>query len=188
MIILIIHIIVSYDQNISLIFYVKDGSHVRLWHPSCVYITAQRQYTAVQGCLHLWNNFPCIITLSCWLYFNIDHVSSSAWLTGALTGVHYQWVGGLQETYSTEQCHLEKILISLLGNSEFYQLIFLFNLLLWTYYISRIMDELVKKAEFRHGYVRKRKVPISTAELEEIYSPVPSPDFKHYNFNFYQTV
>ena len=22
------------------IFYVKDGSHVRLWHPSCVYITA----------------------------------------------------------------------------------------------------------------------------------------------------
>ena len=29
-------------------FYVKDGSHIRLWHPSCVYITAQRQYTAVQ--------------------------------------------------------------------------------------------------------------------------------------------
>ena len=45
---LIIHIIVSYDQNISLIFYVKDGSHFRLWHPSCVYITTQRQYTAVQ--------------------------------------------------------------------------------------------------------------------------------------------
>ena len=40
--ILIIYIIVSYDQNISLIFY------VRLRHPSCVYITAQRQYTAVQ--------------------------------------------------------------------------------------------------------------------------------------------
>ena len=50
------------------------------------------------------------------------------------------------------------------------------------------MDELVKKAECRHGYVRKRKVPIPTAELDEIYSPVPSPDFKHYNFNFYQTV
>ena len=45
---LIINIIVSYDQNISLIFYVKDGSHVRLGHPSCVYTTAQRQYTAVQ--------------------------------------------------------------------------------------------------------------------------------------------
>ena len=29
-------------------FYVKDGFQVRLWHPSCVYITAQRQYTAVQ--------------------------------------------------------------------------------------------------------------------------------------------
>ena len=56
MIIVIIHIIVSYDQNISLILYVKDGSHVRLRHPSCVYITAQRQYTAVQ------NNFPFIIT------------------------------------------------------------------------------------------------------------------------------
>ena len=39
---------VSYDQNISLIFYMKDGSHVRLGHPSCFYITAQRQYTAVQ--------------------------------------------------------------------------------------------------------------------------------------------
>ena len=35
-----------HDQNISLIFYVKEGSHVRLRHPSCVYITAQ--YTAVQ--------------------------------------------------------------------------------------------------------------------------------------------
>ena len=46
--ILMIHIIISYDQNISLIFYVKDGSHVRLWHPSCVYITTQSQYTAVQ--------------------------------------------------------------------------------------------------------------------------------------------
>ena len=39
-IILIIHIIVSYDQNISQIIFVKDGSHVRLRHPSCVYITA----------------------------------------------------------------------------------------------------------------------------------------------------
>ena len=48
LIILIIHIIVSYDQNISLIFYVKDRSHVSLLHPSYVYITAQRQYTAVQ--------------------------------------------------------------------------------------------------------------------------------------------
>ena len=48
LIILINHIIISYDQNNSLIFYVKDGSHVRPRHPSCVYISAQRQYTAVQ--------------------------------------------------------------------------------------------------------------------------------------------
>ena len=45
---LIIHIIVSYDQNISSIFFVTYGSHVRLQHPACVYITTQRQYTAVQ--------------------------------------------------------------------------------------------------------------------------------------------
>ena len=32
-------------KNISLIFYVKDGSHVMLQHPSCVYIAAQKQYT-----------------------------------------------------------------------------------------------------------------------------------------------
>ena len=38
-----------FDQNISLIFYVKDGSYARLWHLSFVFITAQRQYTAVQN-------------------------------------------------------------------------------------------------------------------------------------------
>ena len=38
---MIIHAIVSNDQNISLIFYVKDGSHVRLRHPSCVHFTLQ---------------------------------------------------------------------------------------------------------------------------------------------------
>ena len=41
-------------------YFCENWFHVRLWHPSCVYITAQRQYTAV----HLWNNFPCIITLT----------------------------------------------------------------------------------------------------------------------------
>ena len=46
--ILIIHIKVSYDTRIFYWFYVKDGSHVRLWHPSCVYIIAQRPYTAGQ--------------------------------------------------------------------------------------------------------------------------------------------
>ena len=48
MIISIIHIIVSYDQNILLIFYLKDGSHVSLWHQSFVYFMPQRQHTAVQ--------------------------------------------------------------------------------------------------------------------------------------------
>ena len=64
-IILIIHIIVFYDQNILLIYYEKDGSHVRLWHSSCVYFTVQRQNTAVLKCVHLWNNSVYIIIL--WL-------------------------------------------------------------------------------------------------------------------------
>ena len=63
MIILTIHIIISYDQNISLIFYLNDGSHVRLRHPSCVYISAQRQYTAVvKMCTLLkWLSLPYIL-------------------------------------------------------------------------------------------------------------------------------
>ena len=66
MIILIIHIIVSYDQNILLIFYVNDGSHVRLRHPSCVYISAQRQYTTVlKMCALLkWLSLPYILAMS----------------------------------------------------------------------------------------------------------------------------
>ena len=48
LIILIIHIVVCYDQNMSLHFYVKAWSHVRLRHPSCVYITTHRQYIAIQ--------------------------------------------------------------------------------------------------------------------------------------------
>ena len=63
-----IHIIVSYDQNISSIFYVKDGSNFRLRHPSCAYITAQRQYTAVQKTKNVYTSeisffallHPCI--------------------------------------------------------------------------------------------------------------------------------
>ena len=67
MIILIIHIVVSHDQNISLIFYVNDGSHVRLRHPSCVYISAQRQYTAavLKMCTLLkWLSLPYILEKS----------------------------------------------------------------------------------------------------------------------------
>ena len=51
MIILIIRIIVSYDQNISLIIHVKDGSHGMIRHPFCVYITAHYITTAVQKML-----------------------------------------------------------------------------------------------------------------------------------------
>jgi len=48
-------------QRFFHILYLKDGSHVRLWHPySCVYIRAQRQYKKF---VHHWNNFPCITPL-----------------------------------------------------------------------------------------------------------------------------
>ena len=35
-------------SGLCLFHHVKDGSHVRLWHPSCVYFTAHSQYTVVQ--------------------------------------------------------------------------------------------------------------------------------------------
>ena len=55
--ILKIHILVSYDQKISLIFDVKSGFHIRL-------VFTQRRYSLqYKKCVHLWNNFPCIITL-----------------------------------------------------------------------------------------------------------------------------
>jgi len=42
------HISFLWPEYFIVFFYVKDGYHVRLRHPSCVYITAQSQYTAVQ--------------------------------------------------------------------------------------------------------------------------------------------
>ena len=63
LIILIIHIIFYYDQNISLIFMrkmnPKSGCDICL-----DYFTAQRQYTVVQRYVHLWNNYLYIIILS----------------------------------------------------------------------------------------------------------------------------
>ena len=48
-IILKIHIIVSYEWPEYFInYFCGNWFHVRLWHPSCVYYTAQRQYTIVQ--------------------------------------------------------------------------------------------------------------------------------------------
>ena len=67
LIILVIRIILYYDQIILLIFYVKNGSHIRLWH-GCnirlVFTLSPRDSTPqYKRCVHLWNNFPCIITI-----------------------------------------------------------------------------------------------------------------------------
>ena len=54
---------ITNQRNILVIgnYYVKDGSHAKQWHPSCVYNTAQRHYyVQYKRCVHLWNNFPCI--------------------------------------------------------------------------------------------------------------------------------
>ena len=64
LIILIIHIIFSYDQNISLIFFMwkmdpMSGFDIRL-----VFTLPPRDSTLqYKRCVHLWNNFPCIATL-----------------------------------------------------------------------------------------------------------------------------
>ena len=59
LIILIIHIIVSYDQNISKMD-PMSGSDNRL-----VFTLPPRNSTLqYKRCVHLWNNFPCIITLN----------------------------------------------------------------------------------------------------------------------------
>ena len=66
LIILIINIIVSYDQNISMIFYMWKmdpmlGCDIRL-----VFTLPPRDSTLqYRRCVHLWNNFPCIINLIC---------------------------------------------------------------------------------------------------------------------------
>ena len=84
MIILIIHIIVSYDQNISLIFYVKNRSHFRLWDPSCVYFTAHRQCAAVQKIRTplrslRYNSLHLSIYLS--IYLNLHYIYLSIYPT-----------------------------------------------------------------------------------------------------------
>ena len=61
---MIIHIIVSYDQNISLIFLMwkmdpMSGFDIRL-----VFILPPRDSTLqYKRCVHFWNNFPCITSL-----------------------------------------------------------------------------------------------------------------------------
>ena len=44
-------------------FYLKYGSHVRLGHRSCVSLPPRDSALQYKRCVHLWNKFPCIITL-----------------------------------------------------------------------------------------------------------------------------
>ena len=61
---MIIHIIISYKQNISLIFYVKDGSHMSGFDIRLVFSLTPRDNTLqFIRCVYLWNNFPCIKSL-----------------------------------------------------------------------------------------------------------------------------
>ena len=56
-------IIFSFDQNISLIFYVKDGSHIRLWHPSlCLHYRSET--------VHCSTKDPCTSEISS-LHYNL---------------------------------------------------------------------------------------------------------------------
>ena len=46
-------------------FYMKDGSHLRLWHGCDIRLVFTPRDSTLQykRWVHLWNNFPCIITL-----------------------------------------------------------------------------------------------------------------------------
>ena len=76
MIILKIHIIVSYDQNISLIFFVwkmdlMSGFDIRL-----VFTLPPRDSTLqYKTCVLFYNNFPCIIILVITLFY-VDALNS----------------------------------------------------------------------------------------------------------------
>ena len=99
MIILIIHTIVSYDQNISLIFMWKMdpmlGCDIRL-----MFTLPPRDSTLqYKRCVHLWNNFPCIITLvwagnSCftrWKFVNVQLWFSVKGIEGHCKAITLCW-------------------------------------------------------------------------------------------------
>ena len=81
LIILIINIIVSYDQNILLIFYVKDEFHVRLWilcqavtsvlclhyRPETVHCSTKEAYTSE----------ITFLALKPWLYLTITEIRAN---------------------------------------------------------------------------------------------------------------
>ena len=51
----------------------------RLWHLSCVYITPKDSTLQYKRCVHLWNNFPCIITLVMFKDFQFSWTSHTLW-------------------------------------------------------------------------------------------------------------
>ena len=63
LIILMIHVIFPYDQNISEIIYVKmdsmSGCDIRF----VITLLARDSTLQYKKCVHLWNNFPCVSTL-----------------------------------------------------------------------------------------------------------------------------
>jgi len=64
LIILIIHIIVSYDQNISLSFFMRKMDPMSGFDIRLVFTLAPRDSTLqYKRCEHFWNNFPCITSL-----------------------------------------------------------------------------------------------------------------------------
>ena len=63
--ILIIYVATYYDQNISLIFYLKDGSHSVCDTPTLVFTLEPKDSTLqYKKFVHHWNSFPCIKTMS----------------------------------------------------------------------------------------------------------------------------
>ena len=81
MVILIIHIIVSYDQNISLIIYVKDGSHVRLRQPSCVF--HYRPETVRCSIKDAYTSEITLLALLPWILLllpNLKHLRMHLWI------------------------------------------------------------------------------------------------------------
>jgi len=78
LIILIIHIIVSYDQNISLIFYVKDGSHAMSLHyrTVTVHCSAKDAYTSEITFLALqpWSTVRIIVRFITGIDYNYKYI------------------------------------------------------------------------------------------------------------------
>ena len=81
MIILIIHIVVSYDQNILLFMWKMDpmsGFDIRLVFT----LPPSNSTLQYKRCIHLWNNFPCIKSLVggkvCLCYFKKSLVLNKA--------------------------------------------------------------------------------------------------------------